>query len=89
MSPDNDDDYDDDYDSSNDDDDSVDDDFNENDDSGNDDGDDSGAMIIEEHELQQQVHERSLEGQVEDMDESDSGKVKLHEYVYYCSCSPL
>ena len=72
MSPDNDDDYDDDYDSSNDDDDSVDDDFNENDDSGNDDGDDGGAMIIEEHELLQ-----------------DLDKVKIHEYVYYCSCSPL
>lgn len=38
--------------------------------------------IIEEHELLQQIHERSLEGQVEDIDESDLDKVKIHEYVF-------
>ena len=46
-------------------------------------------MITEEHELLQQIHELSLEGQVEDVDESDLDKVKIHEYVYYCCCSPL
>ena len=46
-------------------------------------------MIIEEHELLQQIHELSLERQMEDMGESDLDKVKIHEYVYYCSCSPL
>ena len=38
--------------------------------------------ITEEHELPQQIHELSLEGQTEDLDESDLEKVKIHEYVY-------
>ena len=47
-------------------------------------GDDNGGgdEITEEQELLQQIQELSLEGQVEDLDESDSVKIKIHEYVY-------
>ena len=67
--------------------------FDDNDDSHNSDGvevgggdvgDDNGGgdEITEEQELLQQIQELSLEGQVEDLDESDSVKIKIHEYVY-------
>ena len=67
--------------------------FDDNDDShysdgvevgGDDVGDDNGGgdEITEEQELLQQIQELSLEGQVEDLDESDSVKIKIHEYVY-------
>ena len=51
---------------------------------GNDVGDDNGGgdEITEEQELLQQIQELSLEGRVEDLDESDSDKIKIHEYVY-------
>ena len=51
---------------------------------GDDVGDDNGGgdEITEEQELLQQIQELSLEGQVEDLDESDSDKIKIHEYVY-------
>ena len=45
-------------------------------------GIDGGDEITEEQELLQQIQELSLEGQVEDLDESDSVKIKIHEYVY-------
>ena len=45
-------------------------------------GIDGGDEITEEQELLQQIQELSLEGQVEDLDESDSDKIKIHEYVY-------
>ena len=45
-------------------------------------GSDGGDEITEEQELLQQIQELSLEGQVEDLDESDSDKIKIHEYVY-------
>ena len=35
--------------------------------------------ITEEHELPQQIHELSLEGQVEDVGESDLENFKIHE----------
>ena len=47
-------------------------------------GIDGGHEITEEQELLQQIQELTLEGQVEDLDESDSTKIKIHEYVYYC-----
>ena len=47
-------------------------------------GIDGGDEITEEQELLQQIQELILEGQVEDLDESDSAKIKIHEYVYYC-----
>lgn len=67
--------------------------FHDNDDSHNSDdvevggddvGDDNGGgdEITEEQELLQQIQELSLEGRVEDLDESDSDKIKIHEYVY-------
>lgn len=43
---------------------------------------DGGDEITEEQELLQQIQELSQEGQVEDLDESDSDKIKIHEYVY-------
>ena len=51
---------------------------------GDDVGDDNGGgdEITEEQELLQQIQELSLEGRVEDLDESDSDKIKIHEYVY-------
>ena len=57
------------------------------DDADNDDGDENDNNmdisgddeITEEHELPQQIHELSLEGQTEDLDESDLENVKLHE----------
>ena len=51
---------------------------------GDDVGDDNGGgdEITAEQELLQQIQELSLEGQVEDLDESDSDKIKIHEYVY-------
>ena len=57
------------------------------DDADNDDGDENdNNMVItgddeitEEHELPQQIHELSLEGQTEDLDESDLENVKIHE----------
>ena len=45
--------------------------------------------ITEEHELPHQIHEGSLEAQMEDFDESDLEKVNIHEYVYSCSFRPL
>ena len=45
-------------------------------------GIDGGDEITEEQELLQQIQELSLEGQVEDLDESDSVEIKIHEYVY-------
>ena len=67
--------------------------FDDNDDSHNSDGvevggddvgDDNGGgdEITDEQELLQQIQELSLEAQVEDLDESDSVKTKIHEYVY-------
>ena len=55
------------------------DDGNENDNNMEITGDDE---ITEEHELPQQIHELSLEAQMEDFDESDVEKVNIHEYVY-------
>ena len=49
---------------------------------GNNMGIDGGDEITEEQELLQQIQELSLEGRVEDLDESDSDKIKIHEYVY-------
>ena len=49
---------------------------------GNNMGIDGGDEITEGQELLQQIQELSLEGQVEDLDESDSVKIKIHEYVY-------
>ena len=51
---------------------------------GDDVGDDNGGgdEITAEQELLQQIQELSLEGRVEDLDESDSDKIKIHEYVY-------
>ena len=51
---------------------------------GNNMGIDGGDEITEEQELLQQIQELTLEGQVEDLDESDSVKIKIHEYVYVC-----
>lgn len=57
--------------------------FDDNDDSHNSDGVKVGGDDVgEEQELLQQIQELSLEGQVEDLDESDSVKIKIHEYVY-------
>ena len=60
------------------------------DDADNDDGDENDNNmditgddeIAEEHELSQQFHELSLEGQTEDVGESDLEKDKIHEYVF-------
>ena len=60
------------------------------DDADNDDGDENDNNmditgddeITEEHELLQQIHEGSLEAQMEDFDESDLEKDNIHEYVY-------
>ena len=60
------------------------------DDADNDDGDENDNNmditgddeITEELELPQQIHELSIEGQTEDLDESDLENVKIHEYVY-------
>ena len=49
---------------------------------GNNMGIDGGDEITEEQELLQQIQELSLEGRVEDLGESDSDKIKIHEYVY-------
>ena len=62
---------------------------NGEDDADNDDGDENDNNmditgddeITEEHELSQQFHELSLEGQTEDVGESDLEKDKIHEYV--------
>ena len=45
-------------------------------------GIDGGDEITEEQELLRQIQELSLEGQVEHLDESDSDKIKINEYVY-------
>ena len=60
------------------------------DDADNDDGDENDNHmditgddeITEELELPQQIHEHSIEGQMEDLDESDLENFKIHEYVY-------